>query len=446
MKNLVVLGGGESGIGSAILAKKHGLNVFLSEQEKIKTQYKNILFNHSIEFEEGAHNEKKIIKSDLIIKSPGISHNSELIKKIKYKKIELISEIEFASRYTKSKIIAITGSNGKTTTTSLTYSILKNAGLHVVSAGNIGKSFAMQVAQTKFDYYVLEISSFQLDDCYKFKPYISTILNLSPDHLDQYNKKKNYYRTKFKITQSIDENDFFILNQEDIIINQFFKEFQIRAKIIPFSSSKKFKNTTYLENNQLIINIEPLFRMNIKHLKIKGIHNITNAAVAGTIAKLLQINNKEIETSLKKFKGVEHRLEQVAKINKITFINDSKSTNINSLYYALITIQSPIILILGGIDKGNNYKKIFDLVIKKVKKIICIGINNKPIKNIFKSKIEIFETYSMKECVQKSFFFAKSGDTILLSPACSSLDLFQNFEDRGNQFKKEIIILKNNIL
>lgn len=443
MKKIIVLGGGESGTGAAVLAKQEGFEVFLSDAGIIKENYKAILLKHFIEFEEGIHDEKKILNVSLIVKSPGISNKIELIKKIKSKGIKLVSEVEFTSRYTNAKIIAITGSNGKTTTTSLIYYILKQTGFNVGLAGNIGNSFAMQVTTKSFDYYVLEISSFQLDDCYTFKPYISAILNLSPDHLDQYDyKKENYYRSKFRITQSIDEKDFFIYNEEILPIKELLKEFNIRANIISFSSSNNLKNIIFFENNELIINIEPIFRMNIKHLGIKGTHNAVNAAVAATIAKLLHVKNKEIEKSLQTFQGVEHRLEKITKINGVTFINDSKATNVNSVYYALASIHSPIILILGGIDKGNNYTEIFDLVRQKVKIIVCLGIYNKIIKNIFGKKIDIIETFSMKECVQACYSVAKKGDTVLLSPACSSFDLFTNFEDRGKQFKKEVMNIK----
>lgn len=442
MKKIVILGGGESGTGAAVLAKKKGFNVFLSEKYRIKDVYKNILLMHLIQFEEEYHNEKLIMLADIIVKSPGISNNLDLIKRIKLKNIELISEIEFASRYTNAPIIAITGSNGKTTTSTLIYFILKKSGLNVVLVGNIGKSFSFQVAYGNFDYYILEVSSFQLENCYFFKPHIAVIINLSPDHLDHYNYQEvDYYRTKFRIVQSCNYNDILILNKDDMVIKKIVEEINIESKIIFFSISNNVNNFTYINNNILFVNIYPIFSINIEDLKIKGIHNLMNVIVSIIVSKLLGIKNTQIRYFLKNFSGIRHRLEKIIEINNITFINDSKSTNINSLYYALLSIKSPIILILGGVDKGNSYEKVLNLINKKVKKIVCLGINNKIIKKVFGLTIEIFETFSMKQCVRLCYSIASKGDTVLLSPSCASFDLFKNFEDRGDQFRNEVLKL-----
>lgn len=443
MKKIVILGGGESGVGAAILAKKQGFNIFLSDKYRIESIYKNVLLMNAIKFEEGGHNENIIMKADIVIKSPGISNNLDLIKKIKLHNIELISEIEFASRYTKKPIIAITGSNGKTTTSSLIYFILKQAGFNVALVGNIGKSFALQVVVDNFDYYVVEVSNFQLEDCYSFQPYIAVIINLNPNHLNNYNYKElDYYRTKFRIFQSCNQNDILILNKDDIIIKQMIKEINIQSKIIFFSLLKNnINNCCYIINRTLFVNIYPVFSINIDDLKIKGNHNLMNIVVSIIISKLLGINNMKIRYYLSKFSGVKHRLEKISEINKIVFINDSKSTNIISLYYALLSINTSIILILGGIDKGNCYDKVFNLINKKVKAIVCLGINNSMIKKKFSLIVEIFETFSMKECVRLCYSIAKKGDTVLLSPACASFDLFKNFEDRGDQFRNEVLKL-----
>lgn len=442
MKKIVILGGGESGVGAAILAKKKGFDVYLSDKNKIQNIYKNILIKHLIEFEEGFHSENIIMTADIIIKSPGISNKLDLIKKIQFHKIELISEIEFASRYVKSKIIAITGSNGKTTTSMLIYYILKEAGLNVVLVGNVGKSFSFQVAYGNFDYYVVEVSSFQLENCFSFKPDISAIINLSSDHLDAYDYKEyDYFYTKFRIVQSCNINDILILNKQDVIIQKIIKEINIKSKIIFFSTLNNINSVSYILNKKLFVTIHPIFSIKIKDLKLKGIHNFMNIIVSIIVAKLLGINNKKIKSCLKIFSSLPYRLEKIIKINQVIFINDSKSTNINSLYYALLTINTPIILILGGIDKGNCYEKVLNLINQKVKKIVCLGIDNSIIKKTFENYIELFETFSMKQCVQLCYSISNPGDTVLLSPACSSFDLFKNFEDRGQQFTHEVLKL-----
>jgi UDP-N-acetylmuramoylalanine--D-glutamate ligase len=440
MKKLIVLGGGESGVGSAILAKQQGFDVFLSDKGNLKEEYKNTLIKENISFEETSHDENRILKADIIIKSPGISKKNELIKKIKEKGIELISEIEFASRYTSATLIAITGSNGKTTTTSLTYHTLKEAGLNVGLAGNIGKSFAWQVATENFDYYVLEISSFQLDDCYSFKPKIAMLLNLSPDHLDEYEYDYNKYaNSKFRIAQAQDENDFFIVNADDEKIQELYQNHQIKSKKITFSIKNNPESDAYINTNELVINTETIFKMEINKIGIQGPHNYANAAAAGLASKLINVKNEKIQKSFESFEGVVHRLEKVAKIEGVQYINDSKATNVNSVYYALSSIKSQIILILGGVDKGNDYAELFNLVEDKVKAIVCLGKDNSIIIDNFSDKVQtIVETSSMKDCVQACYALAESGDTVLLSPANASFDLFKNFEDRGEQFVKEV--------
>lgn len=438
---IVVLGGGESGFGAAYLAKKKGLAVFLSDQGVIKDDYKNLLIDAGIEFEEGHHTEEKILSADWIIKSPGIPKKAEIIFKINQKGIRLSSEIEFASEFTDAKIIAITGSNGKTTTTSLIYHILKNDDLKVGLGGNIGKSFAKQVADENFDYYVLEVSSFQLDDIQNFRPYISLLLNLSQDHLDQYNYNyEEYALAKFRITENQENDNFFIYNKDDEMSLSLLGKLEIKAKIIPFSTKEKLKEGGFINNNKIMVKLADEFSMKIEELSLVGNHNIANSLAASIAGKILQINNESIRNSLMTFQAVEHRLEQFAEINGVKFINDSKATNVNATYYALESMKQPTIWIVGGVDKGNDYTEIEDLVKKKVKAIICLGIDNQKIIDFFQDKMEsIYSTSNMQEAVKVSKSLAEKGDTILLSPCCASFDLFNNYEDRGNQFKKEII-------
>ncbi|MCB9202298.1 MAG: UDP-N-acetylmuramoyl-L-alanine--D-glutamate ligase [Flavobacteriales bacterium] len=439
MKKLVVLGGGESGVGSAILGAKQGFDVFLSDLGIIKEKYRKVLIDNFIDFEEGKHTEENIVSADIVIKSPGIPKKAPLIKKLQEKGVELISEIEFASRYTDAKIIAITGSNGKTTTSTLVYYILKNAGLNVALAGNIGKSFAMQVATESYDYYVLEISSFQLDDCTSFKPNIAIILNFSPDHLDEYNYDYDLYvRAKFKITQHMNKDDFFIMNKDDEKTQQIMQELDIDATVLSFST--KHKNAdAYLEDGKIKFKNDSPFEMNTEELGIQGEHNIANAQASVIASKLLKIKNEQIKSSLSTFEGVEHRLEKIAKINGVQYINDSKATNVNSVYYALTSVKKPVVLILGGVDKGNDYAELDELIEEKVKAIVCLGLDNTNIIKAFHDKVDVIvETTSMEEAVHACYSISGSGDTVLLSPACASFDLFKNFEDRGNQFKDEV--------
>mgnify|MGYP003602814251 FL=1 len=438
---IVVLGGGESGFGAAYLAKKKGLEVFLSDKGLIKDDYKNLLIDAGIEFEEGQHTEEKILSADWIIKSPGIPKKAEIIFKINQKGIRLSSEIEFASEFTDAKIIAITGSNGKTTTTSLIYHILKNDDLKVGLGGNIGKSFAKQVADENFDYYVLEVSSFQLDDIQNFRPHISLLLNLSQDHLDQYNYNyEEYALAKFRITENQENDNFFIYNKDDEMSLSLLGKLEIKAKMIPFSTKEKLKEGGFIDDDKIMVKLADEFSMKVEELSLVGNHNIANSLAASIAGKILQINNESIRNSLMTFQAVEHRLEQVAEINGVKFINDSKATNVNATYYALESMKQPTIWIVGGVDKGNDYIEIEDLVKKKVKAIVCLGIDNQKIIDFFQDKMEsIYSTSSMQEAVKVSKSLAEKGDTVLLSPCCASFDLFNNYEDRGKQFKKEIL-------
>lgn len=438
---IVVLGGGESGFGAAYLAKKKGLEVFLSDKGLIKDDYKNLLIDAGIKFEEGQHTEEKILSADWIIKSPGIPKKAEIIFKINQKGIRLSSEIEFASEFTDAKIIAITGSNGKTTTTSLIYHILKNDDLKVGLGGNIGKSFAKQVADENFDYYVLEVSSFQLDDIQNFRPHISLLLNLSQDHLDQYNYNyEEYALAKFRITENQENDNFFIYNKDDEMSLSLLGKLEIKAKMIPFSTKEKLKEGGFIDDDKITVKLADEFSMKVEELSLVGNHNIANSLAASIAGKILQINNESIRNSLMTFQAVEHRLEQVAEINGVKFINDSKATNVNATYYALESMKQPTIWIVGGVDKGNDYTEIEDLVKKKVKAIVCLGIDNQKIIDFFQDKMEsIYSTSSMQEAVKVSKSLAEKGDTVLLSPCCASFDLFNNYEDRGNQFKKEIL-------
>lgn len=442
MKKLVILGGGESGIGAAILGKKQGFDVFLSDKGALKKEYKKILQDKEINFEEQQHTEEIILNADWIIKSPGVPKKAPIIKKIQEKGITISSEIEFASRYTSAFLIAITGSNGKTTTTSLTYHIFKKAGYNVGLAGNIGKSFAWQVAEKNYDYYILEISSFQLDDIQTFKPHIAMVLNLSPDHLDQYEYNyQNYINSKFKITQNQDEKDYFIYNLDDVETQKWFQKNQTQAHLLPFSLKEKVEEGAYSDQENIYIKIdtENTLKMKIEDLALVGRHNVANSMAAAIAGKRSKIKNEFIKQSLADFEAVEHRLEFVLKINGINFINDSKATNVNSVYYALESMKTPVIWIVGGTDKGNDYTELIPFVKQKVKAIVCLGLDNEKIINTFKDIIpNITETRSMKDAVNASYLYGKKGDSVLLSPACASFDLFKNYEDRGNQFKEEV--------
>ncbi len=444
IKNIVVLGGGESGVGSAILASSKGYRVFLSEKGILKEKYKEMLRQNNIKFEEGKHDEETILSADEVIKSPGIPDNNELILKIKSKKIPVISEIEFAGKYTQAKKICITGSNGKTTTTLLTYHILKKAGYNVGLAGNVGKSFAYQVATQNFDYYVLELSSFQLDGMYTFKADIAILLNITPDHLDRYEYKfENYVASKFRIAQNLSKDDYFIYCADDETISNYMKSWSTPAQKIPFSIYKTFSGDgAFLNGNQLTLNYKPNQNpliMTIEQLALQGKHNVYNSMAASIAARIVEVRKDIIRESLQDFQGVEHRLEFVASVNGIEFINDSKATNVNSAWYALESMQKPVVWVCGGQDKGNDYNELLDIVKAKVKAIVCLGKNNKKIISAFKDVVDIIvETDNAPDAVAASYKLAKKGDVVLLSPACASFDLFENYEDRGMKFKAAV--------
>lgn len=438
---IVVLGGGESGFGAAYLAKKKGLEVFLSDKGQIKPEYKKLLEENGIEYEEENHDEERILAADWIIKSPGIPKKAEMIYKINQKGIRLSSEIEFAAEFTNAKIIAITGSNGKTTTTSLIFHILKNDGFNVGLGGNIGKSFAKQVADESFDYYVLEVSSFQLDDIQNFRPFISLLLNLSQDHLDQYNYNyEEYALAKFRITENQENDNYFIYNKDDEMSMNLLERLEIKAKMLPFSLHEKVKEGGYADEDKIFVKLQEEFSMKIDDLSLVGNHNVANSLAASIAGKILKISNESIRNSLMTFQAVEHRLEQVAEIEGVKFINDSKATNVNAAYYALESMKNPTIWIVGGVDKGNDYIEIEELVKRKVKAIVCMGVDNQKIIDFFSDKKDfIYDTSSMEEAVKISKSIAEKGDAVLLSPCCASFDLFKNYEDRGNKFKEEVL-------
>lgn len=438
---IVVLGGGESGFGAAYLAKKKGMEVFLSDKGQIRENYKQLLMENGIDFEEGMHTEDKILNADWIVKSPGIPKKADIIFKANQKGIRLSSEIEFASEFTNAKIIAITGSNGKTTTTSLIYHILKNDGLNVGLGGNIGKSFAKQVADESFDYYVLEVSSFQLDDIQNFRPYISLLLNLSQDHLDQYNYNyEEYALAKFRIAENQENDNFFIYNKDDEMSMNLLEKLAIKAKMLPFTMKEKVSEGAYATEDKIFVKLQEEFSMKIKDLSLVGKHNVANSLAASIAGKILKISNESIRNSLMTFQAVEHRLEIVADIEGVKYINDSKATNVNACYFALESMKTPTVWIVGGVDKGNDYAEIEDLVKKKVKAIICLGVDNEKIIEFFRDKKEfIYDTSSMEEAVKISKSISEKGDTVLLSPCCASFDLFKNYEDRGKKFKEEVL-------
>lgn len=439
-ERLVILGGGESGVGAALLGKKQGFEVFLSDKGNLKEEYRKTLIENSIEFEEGFHTEEKILNADLVVKSPGIPKKADLILQLNSKNIPVVSEIEFASRYTDAKIIAITGSNGKTTTSSLVYHILSQAGLNVGLGGNIGKSFAQLVVDDVYDYYVLEISSFQLDDVDTFKPYIAILLNITPDHLDQYDYKLELYaRSKFKITENQTHEDYFVYNFDDDTTIELLKEINTNAKKIPFTMNKEMQDGAYADDKNVHVNYPDEMKLSISEFSLRGRHNVANTMAAATAANILKIRKETIKRSLSDFTAVEHRLESVLKIGGIEFINDSKATNVNATYYALESMNTPTVWIVGGTDKGNDYSDLIPLVKKKVRAIVCLGVDNSKILSAFEGLVDnILETQSMQDAVRAAYMLGKKGDTVLLSPACASFDLFKNYEDRGNQFKKEI--------
>jgi len=438
--NLIVLGGGESGVGAAYLANKNGMNVFLSDINIIENSYKKILIDNGIEFEEGKHSLNKILKANEIIKSPGIPNDCDLVLKILKNNIPIVSEIEFASRFTNAKIIGVTGSNGKTTTTCLIYHILKSSGLNVGICGNIGNSFAFLISKNKFDFIVIELSSFQLEGVFQFRPKIAVITNLSPDHLERHdNSFKKYIDAKFNIISNQLSSDFLIYNGDDTIIEKEIKFRKINSSKLSFSFLKNTSsNQTYIENNKMQSQINKnKFMISIENLSLKGKHNIQNSMAAATVAQLLNISNQDLKESLGNFQSINHRMENVLTIQKVKYINDSKATNVNAVYYALDSMKNSTVWIVGGVDKGNNYNELLPLVREKVKAIICLGLDNKKIIETFSSISDlIIETSSMNEAVNSAYRIAKPNDIVLLSPACSSFDLFENYEDRGNQFKE----------
>ncbi|MBD3749207.1 MAG: UDP-N-acetylmuramoyl-L-alanine--D-glutamate ligase [Sphingobacteriales bacterium] len=442
LRRMVVLGAGESGVGAAILAQKQGFEVFVSDFGAIKESYQQELESLNIPFEAQQHTESLILNADEVIKSPGIPDKVEIIQKLNAKGIRIISEIEFAGRYSDAKMICITGSNGKSTTTMLTYHIMEQAGLNVGLAGNIGKSFARQVALESHEYYVLEISSFMLDNMYAFKADIAVLLNITPDHLDRYDyQMANYIKSKFRIVQNQTPKDHFIYCDDDPVIAEEMKHMNIKSQHHPFSIEHELSNGAYLKQNNLTIALTNTdqFDMTIKDLALQGKHNVYNSMASGIVAKVLDLRNESIRESMGNFKNIEHRLEHVANISGITFINDSKATNVNSTWYALESMNTDVVLIMGGVDKGNDYSMLLDLVRQKVKAIICLGKDNKAIHDAFEDEVEVMvNTFSAREAVEVAFHLAKKGSTVLLSPACASFDLFKNYEDRGNQFKAAV--------
>lgn len=441
MARLVILGGGESGVGTAILGLKKGFEVFVSDKGEIKDEYKEVLEHFGIEWESGQHTEAKILNADMVMKSPGIPDKVPLIKELVAKGIPVISEIEFASRFTDATIIGITGSNGKTTTTMMTYHLVKEGGLNAGMAGNIGDSYAKMVAEQDFDHYVLEISSFQLDGIVDFKPHVAVITNITPDHLDRYEYKfENYIASKFRIAMNQDEQDYLIYDADDEVLVDWLKKHPVRSKLIPFTLKGEVEEGAWLENDTIKIKLEhKTLEMSTDILALEGQHNVKNTMAASMAALLVKVRKETIRQSIQSFQGAPHRLEKVLKINHVEYINDSKATNVNATFYALDGIKKPIVWIVGGVDKGNDYSELMSLVREKVKGIICLGVDNSKIKDAFGNVIDLMiETYSMEEAVKVAYKMAERGDAVLLSPACASFDLFQNYEDRGNQFKNAV--------
>ena len=439
-KKLVVLGAGESGIGTAILGKKQGYEVFVSDKGAIADKNKQVLNHFEIEWEENKHSEDKIFQAKVVMKSPGIPDHVPMIKALNSKGIPVISEIEFASRYTNAIVIGITGSNGKTTTTMLTHHVIKDS-LNVGMAGNIGASFAKQVAQEDYSHYVLELSSFQLDGIQEFRPHIAVITNISEDHLDRYDySMKKYIDSKFRITMNQTAEDYLIYDADDPFITDWLKHHQTKAQQLPFSVTKKIEKGAYIEDNNIVVKThKDEFKMPTKSISLEGKHNIKNAMAAATVAQLINIRKETIRKSMAGFHGVEHRLEKVLKIQNVQYINDSKATNVNATFYALDSMQEPTVWIVGGVDKGNDYTQLYSLVNEKVKAIVCLGMNNDKIVSAFKNNVEVIvETNSMSEAVNVAYRLAEKGDNVLLSPACASFDLFENYEDRGRQFKAAV--------
>lgn len=443
-KRLVVLGAGESGVGTAVLGWKQGYDVFVSDGGKIKAVYKQELNNRKIRFEEEKHTEDKILNADVVMKSPGIPEKAAIVKKIREKGIKVVSEMEFTSWFTDAQIIGITGSNGKTTTTALTYHILRHGGMNVGLAGNIGKSFAYQVATESFDYYVLEISSFQLDDIETFRPHVAVLTNITPDHLDRYEYQlQNYVASKFNITKHQTEKDYFIYCADDEITTRNLTGYHSKAQQIPFSYEKEYAEGGFVKDQNIIINHKnQQFTMSIQELGLSGRHNVYNSLAAGIVANIYGLRKDQIKESLADFKSLAHRMESVAKVKGVEFLNDSKATNVNSTWYALESMSKPVIWIAGGVDKGNDYSILEPIVKKKVKGMVCLGTDNTKLHSTFGRLVDILvNVTNMRDAVRMAYHLGEPGDVVLLSPACASFDLFENYEDRGNKFKDEVIQL-----
>lgn len=437
MSRIVILGAGESGAGAAVLAKKKGFDVFVSDMSNINDKYKKLLNDHGVEWEEGYHTEEKILNADEVIKSPGIPKEAPMIQKLMTKGTPIISEIEFAGRYTDAKMICITGSNGKTTTTSLVYHIIKSAGYDVGLAGNIGKSLALQVAETPHKYYVIELSSFQLDNMYRFRANIAILLNITPDHLDRYEfKMQNYTDAKMRIIQNQTEEDSFIYWNDDPIVAKELGKYDIKSHLCPFAEIKEEGTVGYIDNGKFTIDFPKSFCMLQEDMSLSGKHNIYNSLAAALACNIAGVDNDTLHKGLSDFPGVEHRLEKVGKFKGVYFVNDSKATNVDACWYALESMKTPTILIIGGKDKGNDYNQIKDLVKQKCAGIVYLGADNKKLHDNFDQLgVPVRDTHSMKDCVEACMELAKPGDTVLLSPCCASFDLFKNMEDRGEQFK-----------
>ncbi len=441
MKRLVILGGGESGVGTAVLGKKQGYEVFVSDKARIADSYKEVLLQHDIDFEEEQHTRSKILNADVVMKSPGIPEKVDLVKELFAKRVPVISEIEFATKYTNSRVIGITGSNGKTTTTMLTHHLLKEAELSVGMAGNIGDSFALQIVENAYENYVLELSSFQLDGIEHFRPNIAIITNITPDHLDRYDYDfTKYVNSKFRITKNQTKDDYLIYDADDTAIGQWLKGHKTNAHLVPFSIEKELSYGAFLKNDNIIIKLNTEeFTMSISKLTLQGKHNTKNTMAATLAAKLLKVRNGDLKESLSNFEGAEHRLENVQKVNGVQFINDSKATNVNATFYALECMDKPTVWIVGGVDKGNDYNDLLPLVREKVKAIVCLGLENEKIIQSFSNVVEnIIETAGAEEATKVAYKLAHKGDVVLLSPACASFDLFENYEDRGRQFKNAV--------
>ncbi len=440
-KRIVILGAGESGTGAAVLAKEQGFDVFVSDAGSVKEPFRDRLEQYGIPWEEGGHTEEKILGAGEVVKSPGIPDEAPLVKALHEKGVPVISEIEFAGRYTDAVKICVTGSNGKTTTTNLLCHMMKKAGMKVAMAGNVGQSLAMQIVSHPSDYYVIELSSFQLDGMYDFKADIAILLNITPDHLDRYGyEMENYIRSKFRIFRNMDAGDHGIWCYDDPVLQERMPSFETSAEKLSFSLQERLGQTAWTEEDKLIINYKnERLTMTIMDLSLQGKHNIYNSMAAAIAGQVLQIRKDVIRESLMDFQGVEHRLEHVLKVHGIHFINDSKATNVNSVWYALESMTTPVVWIAGGIDKGNDYSVLAGLVKEKVKALVCLGKDNSKLTEAFRGMVPtIVETHSMEEAVRNAYFLASDGDTVLLSPACASFDLFDNYEDRGRQFKRAV--------